>query len=98
MLDEDEWAELEPLLRSYVENIKQFRLKNGSAMEAAVRQGFDRPALEYYHRVTGSHESNIMTLWHHRAADYGPPCSECGKPLRTPVAKLCAACGTFREI
>jgi hypothetical protein len=27
---------------------------------------------------------------------YGPLCSVCGKPLRTPRARHCAACGATR--
>lgn len=50
-------------------------------------------ALDLYAEMTGLRETNINAIWHHRIADYGPPCGFCGKPLRTPKAKLCAACG-----
>jgi hypothetical protein len=43
--------------------------------------------------MTGLRETNINAIWHHRIAEYGPPCGACGKPLRTPKARLCAACG-----
>lgn len=33
---------------------------------------------------------------HHLTALYGPPCAHCRKPLRTPAARSCAACGTVR--
>lgn len=52
-----------------------------------------QPALDIYERQTGYCETNINAIWHHRIALYGPPCKKCGKPLRTPKAKLCAACG-----
>jgi hypothetical protein len=59
---------------------------------------FDRirkESLERYREVTGFNESNINAVWHHRISLYGRPCSSCGKPLRTPRSKLCAACGTM---
>jgi hypothetical protein len=96
MLDDAEWAEMEPLLKSYVARIRAYR--KTVSPEQAHRQGFDMPALELYYQLTGLREANVMNLWHHRLSLYGPPCLECGKPLRTPVARICAACGTFREI
>lgn len=56
-----------------------------------------RSALNLYERMTGFRETNINAIWHHRIADYGPPCTECGKPLRTPRANLCAACGAGKK-
>lgn len=51
------------------------------------------PVLAEYERITGFHETNINAFYHHVASLYGPPCRACGKPLRTPRAKFCAACG-----
>ena len=98
MLTESEWEQLDPLLRDYVHQLKEFRLHHGASQEEAIRQGFDRPALDLYQEITGVREPNIMLLWQRRASLHGPPCLECGKPLRTPQARLCAACGTFREL
>lgn len=51
-------------------------------------------ALDLYEEMTGLRETNISAIFHHRIADHGPPCTTCGKPLRTPRASFCAACGT----
>jgi len=50
-------------------------------------------ALDFYFELTNFRETNINAIWHHMTSLYGPPCQECGKPLRTPKAKWCAACG-----
>ena len=49
--------------------------------------------LESYNRMTGFGETNPEAVMHHRIAHYGPPCLACRKPLRTPRASFCAACG-----
>ena len=48
--------------------------------------------LREYQRITGFPEKQPMALYHHQVDQYGPPCRSCGKPLRTPEAKLCGAC------
>ena len=49
--------------------------------------------LRRYLEVTGFEETNANAVWHHVAGQYGAPCSSCGNPLRTPRARMCAACG-----
>jgi hypothetical protein len=53
-----------------------------------------RPLFEEYERLTGVRLTHPKDFRHHRLADYGPPCSACGKPLRTPRASRCMECGT----
>jgi hypothetical protein len=53
-----------------------------------------RLVLQRYFEVTGFQETNANAIWHHQVSQYGPPCQNCGKPLRTPRATMCAACGT----
>lgn len=55
------------------------------------------PLADFYERITGTREVNPNAIRHHGVALYGPPCEACGKPYRTPKAKLCAACGNSRR-
>ena len=52
-----------------------------------------QPMLEMYKLLTGFEETNPNAVAHHKVAYYGPPCPQCYKPLRTPAARFCAACG-----
>jgi hypothetical protein len=52
------------------------------------------PVRAAYLRMTGYNERNHNAIMHHCLSLYGPPCRSCRKPLRTPRAKHCAACGT----
>ena len=50
-------------------------------------------SIEEFERITGLPVAGDGTaIFHHRLSMYGPPCSKCGKPLRTPRAKLCGSC------
>lgn len=57
-----------------------------------------KPLLDYYKGITGYEEAEPNAIMHHRIAQYGPPCDNCGKPYRTPLAKFCAACGNIRVV
>jgi hypothetical protein len=96
MLDEQEWVEVEPSLRQGIESVKDYRRGHSASLGEALNRVRYEPALDAYERLTGFRETNHLALWHHRLSLYGPPCTHCGKPLRTPEAKLCAACGTPR--
>lgn len=92
MLDEHEWERLVPHLTHGIRRIQRYRKQHGVSLAEAQLNAFD-DALAAYAAMTGFGETNPKALWHHRAALFGPPCCECGKPLRTPRAKLCAECG-----
>lgn len=94
MLTEDEWEFVNPT--SLIEHIKQYRRESGCSLAEAYRANLGHRALSTYESVTGFKESNPSALLHHRLTLYGPPCGVCGKPLRTPSASFCAACGADR--
>ncbi len=93
MLDEVEWAQLNPLLTQHTLNIKAHWERHGSEIAEARAAVDEAPALEFYFKLTGFKETNINALWHHRVSLYGDPCPQCAKPLRTHVAKRCPECG-----
>ena len=56
-----------------------------------------QPILEMYRLLTGFVETNPNAILHHEIEQYGPPCPQCHKPLRTPQARFCVACGFGKE-
>ncbi|ODT66135.1 hypothetical protein ABS71_11815 [bacterium SCN 62-11] len=87
MVDETEYEELHRLFDECTHSVKEGGLDPD--------EGF-KPLREAYSRLTGAKETHHDHLLEHRITAIGPPCTACGKPLRTPEAKLCAACGQFR--
>jgi hypothetical protein len=94
MLDEAEYAEVLDLYREGMQATKEFRQRFGLPLDQCNLEERFRPVREAYERMTGYKETNHLAILHHRLAKYGPPCKSCGKPLRTPQAKLCGACMT----
>jgi len=81
MLDEDEWALVET------------EWKNGfNTYKGSIDERF-RPMRDLFKEITAFHETNQLAIMHHRVSLYGDLCGQCGKPLRTPQAAFCAACG-----
>jgi hypothetical protein len=60
------------------------------------RQERFKELLDFYNDLTGFGEDEPNAIMHHAIEMYGPDCDNCGKPYRTPEAKLCAACGNKR--
>jgi hypothetical protein len=97
MLDEKEFALVGALYDKAVRTIKEelFRLPPSDRERFVLEQY--RPAIDAYRSITGWTRSITPSdLPHHRISVHGPPCHRCGKPLRTPRAKRCVACGTPR--
>jgi hypothetical protein len=97
MLDEAEWEQVLPHLRNGLEQIKYYRRVHNTSLAEAKAQVYGQGALERYHQITSFRETNVKALWHHRISQFGPLCSSCGRPLRTPRASFCAECGAPRH-
>lgn len=97
MLDEAEWERMMPLLVASIENIQRYRQKHGVGLEQVPISEMYWAASALFQAMTGVADIDPQALWHHRRAELGPECNHCGYPLRTPRAKLCAACGKPRD-
>jgi hypothetical protein len=91
MLDEEEFAETFRLYSNAMHDTKRYREQYGVSLKDFSTGKYFWPMLECYERLTGYKETNPNAVLHHRLSLYGPPCKRCGKPLRTPRAKLCAS-------
>ena len=57
-----------------------------------ARERLYGPMSREYERITGAPMRYGREPFHHRLALFGPPCTNCSKPLRSPQAKLCGTC------
>jgi len=96
MLEEEEWRAYAAALARGEARAPRGNLALERETETQWRARFEE-ALGEYNRITGFGETNINAASHHRVSLLGPPCDKCGKPLRTPRATLCAACGERRR-
>ncbi|HEY7687819.1 MAG TPA: hypothetical protein VH835_03960 [Dongiaceae bacterium] len=96
MLEGEDWAQISILLDRRTEQIKEDRKVQGSTLDEFLRQQHDEPLSETHFKLTGVRLKDVNAIYHHRVDLFGPPCKHCGKPLRTPQAKLCAECGAPR--
>jgi hypothetical protein len=92
MLDEVEYAEVSQLYSGGIRATKEFRERWGVQLKDPLTEERFQPVRDACERLTGIKESNENAIMHHRLALHGPPCKHCGKPLRTPKAKLYASC------
>lgn len=92
MLDEVEFAEIAALYSAAMQSAKEIRKETGVAIQhRSVQERFE-PVRAKYQSITGFYEPNHNAILHHRISLYGPPCAKCGKPLRSPKAKICGSC------
>ena len=93
MLNEQEYVEALRLYRECMKGAKEFReQRNVPLATASIDERF-RPVREWYEQLTGVPDCHENAIMHHRLSNLGNPCRVCGKPLRSPRAKLCAGCG-----
>jgi len=96
MLEEHEWEQVLPPGHQGIEEMERYRRSHGCSVAGAKDAVYGKGALARYFEITGFRETDIGALWHHRLSLYGPACRVCGKPLRTPRARWCVACGALR--
>ena len=96
MLDEREWQQIGAPGGNLIQAMKDYQSRHGVTL-AVAKEEAPKEVLARYKNLTGFDETNVNALAHHRVAIYGPPCSACGKPLRTPVARRCVECGAVRS-
>jgi hypothetical protein len=92
LLSDAEYHPIEQALAERIKRIKEYRLQHLASLEDAKRHSCD-DALDYYEDLTGVRLFAVDELYWVRLSRYGRICPQCGKPLRTPKAKLCAECG-----
>jgi hypothetical protein len=93
MLDENEYAEVRALYGQCMNATKQFREEHNVPLDAVDITELFRPVCVAYQRLTGMRETVANAVMHHRIALYGPPCTSCGRVLRTATASKCFECG-----
>jgi hypothetical protein len=92
MLDEAEYSIIRDL---HTQAVRRGKASAVNLDRAAIDALFS-PVLDAYERITGCRDVKIDAVMHHRLSLFGPPCNRCAKPLRTPRAAYCAACGSLR--
>jgi hypothetical protein len=96
MLSAAEWQIIEPLVKSDIEIIKEYRTEtNCTLAEALDRLPFD--SSEQVFKWSGYRERSPSNFYHHRLSKWGHECGRCSYLLRTPEASFCANCGEVAE-
>ncbi|MFO0596139.1 MAG: hypothetical protein U0228_12560 [Myxococcaceae bacterium] len=93
MLDEVEFARVSDLYAACIRATQQARVETGQALADVSMDARFEPVRSEYERLTGFVNCHHNAVMHHRLSLLGPPCVRCGKPLRSPRARHCAACG-----
>lgn len=95
MLDEDEFAVVSRLYSECFSATKSERQAEDVGLGLSPIDARFEPVRAEFERLTGFANCHHNAVMHHRLSLFGPPCSVCGKPLRTPDARYCAACGAL---
>ncbi len=92
MLDEHDYAEVAVLYNKCAHSVKRYREATEASLKNTPLKEIFSPMLNRYEELTGFKKTNPNAIMRHRLSLYGPPCHRCGKPLRTPKAKICGSC------
>ena len=91
-LEESEWRLFAPHLNRTVNAIKEYRKEHGVGLKEA-KTAVEDSTVAAFREITGYTLPDWSAAYHHRLADKGPECPNCGQLFRTPRAKFCANCG-----
>ena len=97
MLDEAKFEIIRELFSVCIQSIQDHRKKEKTDLKSVPINYYFLPVRQAYEAMTGWADMHHNAIWHHRISLYGPPCRESGRPLRTPRARYCPACGTLAE-
>jgi hypothetical protein len=90
MMDEDEFAAWRAIFDQCLDLAKSDRQEGATIEDLNARF---REARLHYSQLTGALDTHQNEIRQHRLSAFGPKCIACGRPLRTPEAKMCAECG-----
>lgn len=101
MLDDAEFALVRKAEKEGLDFVEEERKRRGLARmppilspDPGIRHFEGLQAmLEMYRLLTGYTATVMAQVYNHRISRHGPPCPECDKPLRSPRARYCVACG-----
>ena len=93
MLDEEEYRVMAAVHGACTREVKAYRQAHDALLSQTPVYDLYEPVRKEYERMTGVANCHQDAIMHHRVSIYGPPCRVCGRPLRTPRARFCAACG-----
>lgn len=96
-LEEDEWLQIEPLLKPSALALKNYRSQHNCDLRTARRECTPQ-VTKAFEEMTGMKGIHFDTISHHRLKDWGQPCSQCGHLLRTAQARFCAQCGREKSV
>lgn len=91
MFDSEEFERIHEKLSECMRSVGDAR-RRGISTTGGMDAVF-APFRELHEEMTGWPDMHHNAVWHHRLSMLGPDCPGCGKPLRTPRAKLCPMCG-----
>jgi hypothetical protein len=89
LLDEDEWSEIQPFIKSCYGN----PMDKYDEIKWARRVQRQQDAVKKFEELTCAADVAFDVIEHHRLLQWGEECRQCGELLRTPKARYCCNCG-----
>jgi hypothetical protein len=97
MLDEREYESVSEAIKWGVQLVQDDLISERRQMEKSDEENLYREVAARYREITGVSDVPPREILRHRLSLVGSPCENCGKELRTPLAKKCVECGHIRE-